>query len=64
MNLKRLGRVLQCVWFFHFHINLQYRLNPGLSPAGAPLLCRHHLVGTTSRRPVARVHDMEEAAAA
>ena len=53
MNLKRLRRVLRRLWFFHFHINLKYRLNhdtpmeekgtvahdccPGLSLAGAPL---------------------------
>ena len=51
MNLKRLCRVLRRLWFFHFHINIKYRLNlkmeekgvvahdccPGLSPAGAPL---------------------------
>ena len=51
MNLKRLRRVLRRLWFFHFHINIKYRLNlkmeekgivahdccPGLSPAGAPL---------------------------
>ena len=26
MNLKRLRRVLQRIWFLHFHINLKYRL--------------------------------------
>ena len=27
MNLQRLCQVLKRLWFFHFHINLKYRLN-------------------------------------
>ena len=27
MNLKQLHWVLRRLWFFHFHVNLEYRLN-------------------------------------
>ena len=50
MNLRRLRQVLRRLWFFHFHVNIKYRLNreveekgtvardrfPRYSPARAP----------------------------
>ena len=34
MNLKRLRRVLWRLWFFHFHVNLKYRMNRKIEEKG------------------------------